>query len=147
VLARPVLTRLRLARPQDAEEISDCGLQPDPVHSGVERDGGDGQRVGIAGDDRRRACYGGGDGHQARPGRQIEHHPAADAVRLVEQIPGERLAAGPRERPERRGQLVLPGVPLDPLPQPERIPGQVQPDLRQQRRRGQPGVRPDERPG
>ena len=43
-----------------------------------------------------------GDGDQAAARAQVEHGAAGDDLGVVEHVPGQRLAAGPRRRPERR---------------------------------------------
>src|SRR5262249_11039536 len=67
-----------------------------------------------------------------------------DALRVVEQVAGQRLAPSPGERPERRVQTGPPGRPLGELPQADRVTGLVQPDLGNQRHGPEPGAGPDD---
>ena len=43
----------------------------------------------------------GRDGDEARAGGEVEHAASGDDVGVVEEVAGECLPAGPRERPER----------------------------------------------
>ena len=67
----------------------------------------------------------GRDGDEARAGGEVEHALAAHDLRMVEEVAGERLAAGPGEGPEGRRQADLAELLLGPLPESVRLVGEV----------------------
>ena len=75
---------------------------------------------------------------------EIRLHQAGDPISLWQRT---ELAAGPGERPERRVQAGPPGRLLRALPHADRITGLVQPDLRDQRHRPEPGAGSRDLPG
>ena len=68
----------------------------------VRRDGAERVGVDVARRHRRGAGLRGGDRHQPGPGGDVQHALAPHDARVIQQVPGERLSPGPRERPERR---------------------------------------------
>ena len=91
----------------------------------------------------RGAGPGRGDGDQSGAGGEVEHPAAGDQLGVVQHIPGQRLTAGPGERPERRRLLAV-VLPLAQLPQPDRIVGLVQHHLGHERDRLRVDVGRDE---
>ena len=81
----------------------------DAVELGVDDDGGAAVGVDLAGDDPGGPGQEGGDGDQPAAGAEVEHRPAGDQRRVVEHVPGQRLATGPgagqaRARPAGAGR-------------------------------------------
>ena len=70
----------------------------------VERDGFFGERIDLAGDDRRGARERGGDAGETGILAEIEYAAPGHDVRLVEHVTRQRLPARPGESPERRGE-------------------------------------------
>lgn len=127
------------------QHVGADGPHRDPVGRGVHLDRRGGQRVDVVRGHGRRPGQGRRDGHKPGARGDVDHVPAAHDPRMVEQVAGQRLPAGPGERPERRVQAALPVGLLGALPQADRITRLVQPDLGHQRHRPQPGSGPDDR--
>ena len=87
-----------------AGQVFEPGGHGDPVFVGVGANGRAGEGVDVGRLDRSRAGERGGDGDEARAGGEIERPAAAHALRVIENVAGERLPARPGERPERRRQ-------------------------------------------
>ena len=103
--------------------------------------------IDLGGDNRCGAGFGGGDRDETRSGAEIEHDAAGDLFGPIEEVAGERLAAGPREGPERRRQRAAREAFLGRLPDRGDLGGEVEADLRYQRRRGNRGIAADENGG
>src|SRR2546421_1946495 len=114
------------------------------VGLGVERDRGARIWIDLVGGHAGRAALRRRDGDQPRAGGQVQDGAAADQLLMIEKVAGQRLAAGPREGPERRrrhhpaAQFLL-GA----LPQRERVRREVQPELGKVGRDPERGVRAD----
>ena len=107
----------------------------DAVGGGVHRHGGQRESVDVGGERARGASLHGGDGDQTGAGGEIDHALAAHDFGMIEDVTGERLAARPGERPERRRQPNLAELVLGALPQRQRFLRQMQFHLGHQRRR------------
>ena len=122
-------------------------LQRDPVRRGVQPGGERGERIDLGRLHAGGAGHRAGDRRQPAAGREVQHPAPGDAGGMVQHVPGQRLAAGPGECPERR----LDAVPVQRFFRglPDRGDGgrEMQHDLRHQRRPAQDGVSRDERAG
>ncbi len=96
---------------------------------------GERHAVDIGGEHRRGTCLHGGDRGQAGARSQIEHALAGEQRRIVEDIAGQRLAAGPGKRPIGRRDVHLAQLFLGLLPDRERFFREMQQYLRDERRR------------
>jgi hypothetical protein len=110
-----------------------------PVGARVQVDRGHRVLVDLVGRHRGGAGQRRRDRDQTAARGEVEHVPPGDRRGMVEQVAGERLAARPGERPERRRPLGA-GDLLGAHPQPDGLVGKVQPHLGHERGGPQRGV-------
>ena len=103
--------------------------------------------IDLGGEHRARASHGGGDRDQAGTGSEIEHEATCDYLRLIEQVAGQRLAAGPGKGPERRRHGAARQAVFARLPDRGDFGRQMEADFRRERRRGDRGIAADEQGG
>jgi len=84
------------------QDVSTDGQDRCPVGIGVNPDSGDGERIDVISGHGRCPRPDRGDRHQPRTGGNVNHASPPDGPLVVKQVAGQRLAASPRERPERR---------------------------------------------
>ena len=101
-------------------------------------------RIDVAHVDRSRPGARGGQARNAATGREIEHALARGQMRMVDQVAGDRQAAGPGKGPEGRVHVVLGEPGLGRLPEGDDGGGEVELQFGHERRRLQRGVGQDE---
>jgi len=95
-----------------------------------------GEHLGRAGFRRR-------DRDKTGAGAEVEHAAAGDLLGVVEQITGERLTTGPSESPKGRRHRAARQALLGGLPDRRDLGGEVEANLRYQRRHRDPGIATD----
>ena len=95
--------------------------------------------------DRGRARPHRGDRAQTRAGREVEHAPAGDRLRVLAQVARDGEAAAPGERPVGECRVRVVRLDLDGMPERQDLVGEMEPDLLEARHGAQPGVSKDER--
>ena len=150
--ARPSAARSRRRRPARrprrdgaADEVG--GSMPvtaTPLSAALRAIAAAAKRVDLGRVDVGGAGLRGGDGDEPAAGAEIEHARPAHQVRMVEQVARQRLAARPRRRPSRAAALGPRQPLLGRLPDRRDLGGEMQADLRHQRRRRERRVGADE---
>ena len=92
------------ARIDRVEQIRGRDRDLDLVERGIRGNRRGGEMVDLGREHAGGAGFGGGDRDEPGAGAEIEHRAAGDLRGMIEQIAGERLAAGPGEGPEGRRQ-------------------------------------------
>src|ERR1700737_1896711 len=125
----------------DAVEHIRCGHRDrDPVQRSVRGNRRGSEMIDLSGDYGGGAGLGRSDRNEPRAGAKVEHGAAGDDFRMIEEIAGEHLPAGPGERPVGRWQGTAREGFLGCLPDRGDLGGESEVDIMRQRRGYRIGV-------
>ena len=112
------------------DEVRGARCDAHAVDRRIPFDGRQGHRIDIRGDHLGRAGLGGRDGGDSRARPEIDDPPAADPLRMVQEVTCQCLAAGPGEAPIGRRAVVSKQPPARGLPERRVFAKQAQRDFR-----------------